>query len=66
MGASKLDLDRVGPFLLEVTEEPDGSMIRERERKRANSIRDPPPQLLNISYAKAKHFRVCLFSISNS
>lgn len=43
MGASKLDLDRVGPFLLEVTEEPDGSMIRERERKRANSIRDPPP-----------------------
>lgn len=37
MGTCELDLDRVGSFLLDLTEERDGSVMRKREMERVNS-----------------------------
>lgn len=50
MGTSEVDLDRVGSFLLDLTEEPDRSVMRKREVERVNFTRGKKPQLLNASY----------------
>lgn len=50
MGTSELDLDRAGSFLLDLREEPDGSVMRKREVERVNSTRGKNIQLLNASY----------------
>ena len=50
MGTSELDLDRVGSFLLDLTEEPDRSVMRKREVERVNFTRGKKTQLLNASY----------------
>ena len=67
MGTSELDLDRVGSFLLDLTEEPDRSVMRKREVERVNFTRGKKtPAFKCFLLICTNHLRVCLFPRSIS